>query len=416
MATVSGGDGVDIGITPPLPPTPGGGTDPTFNQAINQINAAIAGGASVQVFNPGSPPAAPADGTPFVLLVDRETLASSGQTGAIVLPVGVNYLAIEDGVSIPIEIPNDPSGGQTTVVGGNSANTYVISGSASINDSGGNNLVQISGASTSGSEIRMGGGADTIVGGGGNDTIVAGAGDDVVFMGGGNNVAYAQGNDIIVAGSGNDTVGVDFGNVLVGGGSGSLTFINGSGTSTVVGGSGSTTIFGGTGGGLYFGGTAGNNVMVAGEGSTTLVGGGAGDVLFAAGPGGDQLSAGAGNTTLSGGSSTGNNTFIAGSGNDLVGGGVGNDTVIAGTGQDTYFGGGGNDLFAFFKELSGGGNILIGDFAPGADKITLQGYSGEIDAVIAAQVRSAGSVTINLSDGTQITFAGIDELRRDSFV
>ncbi|MGG5890613.1 calcium-binding protein [Falsiroseomonas sp. HC035] len=425
MATISGGDGVEVGISPPQPVAPGEEADPSFGQALSGVQAAIEAGAVVRTFNPNSPPVVPTDGTPYVLLIDRETLAAAGGTDRIVVPAGVDYLVIEDGVSVPIEILANPNGEQVTVVGGSSANIYTSSGSINVNDSGGDNLVVIRdeepdgeafGTAVTGSEIRLGGGADTVVAGSGNDTVVAGAGDDIVFLGAGNDVTYVQGNDTVVTGSGNDTVGVDFGNVLVGGSSGAITFINGSGTSTVVGGSGTTTIFGGTGGGLYFGGSAGNNVMVAGDGATTLVGGGSGDVLFAAGPIGDLLVAGPGNTTLSGGSSTGNNTFIAGTGNDLVGGGIGNDTIIAGTGDDTYRGGGGEDMFAFFKELSAGGNVLIGDFAPGADKITLQGYADNIDALVAGQVKSAAGVTINLSDGTQITFAGIDELKRDNFV
>ncbi|HEY4253945.1 MAG TPA: calcium-binding protein, partial [Roseomonas sp.] len=152
------------------------------------------------------------------------------------------------------------------------------------------------------------------------------------------------------------------------------------------------------------------------EGATTLIGGGAGDILFAAGATGDLLVAGSGNTTLSGGTSTGNNTFMSGSGNDLIIGGIGSDTIFAGGGDDTVFGGGGADVYNFLNALTTGGSFTIGDFAPGADKIDLSGYKGSINQLLNSQVNTPAGTIISLSDGTQITFTGLDELKRSDIV
>lgn len=417
MATIGGG-GAEVTISPP--PATGDGNVQAFNHAISEVQGAIDGGARVEVYDPLNPPSASegqarAANQPFVLLVDKETLDASGTVPVINVPQGVDYLVIEDGVSVPVTVQGSEDS-PVTVVGGTGNGTYFVNGPSTLIDTGGTNFAILN--DTVGSEVRFGDGNDTIIAGSGDDTVVAGRGDDLTFLGAGNDSAFVQGNDTIFTGSGNDTVSVDFGNVFVTNESGNLTFINGQDASTVLGGSGSTTIFGGAGGGLYVGGAAGNNVMTAGEGATTLIGGGAGDVLFAAGSTGDLLIAGSGNTTLSGGTSTGSNTFMAGSGNDLIIGGVGSDTIFAGGGDDTAVGGAGDDVFTFMKGLTDGGSITIGDFVSGADKIDLEGFKGKdnIAQLLKHQVNTPAGTVVSLSDGTEITFTGLDELKRSDFV
>lgn len=267
-----------------------------------------------------------------------------------------------------------------------------------------------------GSEVHTGDGMDTIIMGSGNDTVFAGAMNDFVDLGAGDDVMFGvRGQDTILAGSGNDTIEVAEGDVFASKESGTLTFVAAR-DATVLGGSGSATIHGGTGGGLFVGGTSGNNSMTAGEGATTLIGGGAGDILYANGRVGDMLVAGPGNTTLIGGASSGDNTYKLGSGDDLVQGGpLGRETIIAGGGDDTVFGGGFN-TYSFINDLTTGGTMLITDFWTGFDHVHVEGYEGGVDAVLASQMRTETGTTVTLSDGTQISFLGLDELKRDDFV
>jgi hypothetical protein len=132
------------------------------------------------------------------------------------------------------------------------------------------------------------------------------------------------------------------------------------------------------------------------------------DGHVAAGAGADTLVASAGNTTLSGGTSTGNNTFFAGTGDGvLVGGGVGNDTIFGGRGESTLFGGSGSDVFAFFNSQmkdNPGHKIIIGDFTVGQDKLVFDGYS---NVSILLPQQDAGSTTLTLPDGTKIVLQGV---------
>jgi Ca2+-binding RTX toxin-like protein len=89
---------------------------------------------------------------------------------------------------------------------------------------------------------------------------------------------------------------------------------------------------------------------------------------------------------------------------------------FAGTGSATMTGGAGTDLYAFFKGQAGGTD-LITDFKAGIDHVTLQNYgAGAAAAALQTAKVSAGSTTITLSDGTQVTFQGITHLNSSSFV
>ena len=90
------------------------------------------------------------------------------------------------------------------------------------------------------------------------------------------------------------------------------------------------------------------------------------------GGGPDLLSAGSGNETLLG-LGTGADTFIGGSGQDMITGGEGNNTIVAGTGADTLTGGPSGNDYEFINGQAGG-NVLITDYMNGLDQLTLLGY------------------------------------------
>jgi Ca2+-binding RTX toxin-like protein len=416
MATLIGGDGEAVPIS----------GDAATDAAVQQIQALLeTPGATAEFWDGVGEPPAPEGDEPFVLVI-----TAGDPNSPIVIPPGVDFVVVGNNVTAPITFTNsDPTAPAQIVLGSGVRDIDLFGNVSLVATSDTAKVVELNGAPVSaraalaatevtGSHVLLGDGKDVVRDfSAGDDTILAGGGADIIFATAGNNTVYSQGNDTVVAGTGNDTIGVESGNVLTAGGSGDLTFINGTGTSTVLGGSGSATIFGGVGGGLFAGGSGGDNLLIGGLEETTLIGGGAGDVLFANGSAQQTLAASSGNTTLIGGTGTGDNIFFAGAGNDLVGGGSGDDTIFAGGGQDTYFGGAGADMFAFFDSRTDGGSIVVGDFVAGVDKIAIDGYDTSIDELLASQNQSVfeGAATVTLSDGTQVTFVGTGELKRDDF-
>lgn len=310
-------------------------------------------------------------------------------------------------------------GGPTRIVGGSIGDTIsAAAGDVTIVTSmAGHSLVGLG----SGTALVNGQGADTIVGGSGSAVVGAGANSLVGLTVGSATVSAADGSTVIT-GSGPALVAASNTGILMFQGPGAATFIGGSGASTVVGGSGSHgAFFGGTGGGLFSGGSGGNNVIVGGQQATTILGGGGGDLMFAVGAAGTVITAGTGNETLQGGYSTGNDTFFAGPGQDLIGLGSGHDVVFAGSGAATIIGGSGQDVVAFANGRAGGTDTLY-NFKPGTDAISLQGYAvGEAAHALAGATTTpstatqAASVTVTLSDKTQITFQGIGSLNAHNF-
>jgi Ca2+-binding RTX toxin-like protein len=66
-------------------------------------------------------------------------------------------------------------------------------------------------------------------------------------------------------------------------------------------------------------------------------------------------------------------------------------------------GGGGADIFEFTNGLGGASNVIEG-FVPGADTISLNGFSSYSSALV------NGSEVITLSDGTHIELSGISSM------
>ncbi|MBV8564071.1 MAG: hypothetical protein JO366_05680 [Methylobacteriaceae bacterium] len=204
-----------------------------------------------------------------------------------------------------------------------------------------------------------------------HDTLIGGAGDD--------RFTAVHGNNLIIAGSGNDKLVGGTGHDTLRGGSGHDT-LTGGGHTLMIGGSGDSVLIGGLVAGAHdtlIGGRGddrlqvaeGNNLLIGGSGHDTLIGGIGNDTLI--GGGGDDSDRGdddkfsfEGHDTLHGGTQgllagfdsdkhhhgghdtmSGGDTFIAGTGTDLIIGTAGNDTFSISrlAGNDTVDGGGGND-------------------------------------------------------------------------
>jgi VCBS repeat-containing protein len=225
---------------------------------------------------------------------------------------------------------------------------------------------------------------DTIDGGAGNDTIYGGSENDLITGGLGADSLFGDvGNDTIFNGAGSDLVYGGDGADLLDDAAG---FNSTSDADTVYGDGGNDTIWGSAAGDLLYGGA--DNDQLGGDGGNDTLDGGLGNDNQMGDAGDDRfaLTGVFGNDTLAGGENletlgdtvdassqsaditltfTGSETgtisagtsnanfiqiesFLLGSGNDLVNGGVGNDRVDGGAGNDTFMGGAGNDT------LSGG--------------------------------------------------------------
>ena len=69
------------------------------------------------------------------------------------------------------------------------------------------------------------------------------------------------------------------------------------------------------------------------------------------------------------------------------------------------FGEAGVDIFAFAR---GCGGDVIGDFAPGTDRMRLAGLPlGDFAAVLAATAQYGGSLVIDLGEGDSVTLLGV---------
>ncbi|EDM72427.1 type I secretion target repeat protein [Roseobacter sp. AzwK-3b] len=206
-------------------------------------------------------------------------------------------------------------------------------------------------------------GADTILAGAGNDTIAAGGGDDSVDAG--------TGDDFVDAGAGADSVDGGDGNDDLRGGTDNDTILGGAGDDFIDGDAGDDQIFAGDGnddlrgseGEDFIDGGAGNDNILGEEDNDDLRGGDDVDMLFG-GTGDDFLDGDAGDDMVFGGD--GNDDMRGSEGNDLLDGGAGNDTLLGEEGSDTLTGGEGAD------SLDGGlgdDNLVVGagDIATGGD-------------------------------------------------
>jgi Ca2+-binding RTX toxin-like protein len=386
-------------------------------QIAAQINAQIASGKLVTEFDTNGPP---------------PTTLPKGAAGAYVQ-------TIDPVVILPSNYTTDlvTKSGNALVFGSGAANEEILAGSSTnltfIATAGSGTV--LAGAGGSGSNalyvggsgnwsLNVGDGTNLIdLTGNGSDTITAGTGHNTMLLGGGQYLITETGDDIVTGGSGAETIDASGAHTsVVFGEASDLLFVGGLGGATIGGGTGSDTYFGYQGGTaapqLIEGGSGGNNLLIAGSGSTTLIGGGNGDQLYAMGGASQVLIGGSGKETLSAAASYGNVTLVGGSGHDVLMGGIGNDTFVGGSGQTTIQAGFGQNLYEFVNQGAEGSakDLVTGILDPSAIKIDLVGYGlTEVAYALAHQTVKNGSDTIQLTDGTKITFEDVTSLKQSNF-
>ena len=244
---------------------------------------------------------------------------------------------------------------------------------------------------------------DTVYGGAGNDTILTG--DD---------------NDYIEGGDGDDTIDAGFDDDEVYGGAGNDTIQGGEGNDTIDGGDDNDIIYGdvspdsddyaafsyyelddnGETTSADSDPTNNSDVIYGGAGNDTIYGQDDADTLY----GGD------GDDTLDGGID--NDTLYGGAGNDTLLGGEGDDTIYAG-GGDTVTGGEGSDTIIIDPSLLDGNAITItgSEDDDGEDNDVLDLSDVDLDwssKPITYSEDDPESGTVTLTDGTTISFSGIE--------
>ncbi len=361
---------------------PGGGTVKTpfggdFGQVVQPaLTAASQGFATSDILT--SPNQAPTPGAFDIYDFkpdNGESFTLPGGAQAVIL-TGAHDASITGHTGLELLIGNK---GEDTINAAGGTGTVIAGGKATILlnspfDSGGNILVETKNHST----IDMWGGSVTVQGlqkdtvniYGGDNTVDALSKVKINLAGGGNeqitgnaqiNVTDSMGYTLTV--DGNDTISF---------GSGADTFAV-QGTATVTSGASGVQIVDGLG-------TAS---MAAGSGASTLIGG------------------------------SGDDTFVGGTGNTLMQGGAGANAFFGGSGFDTMVAGGTSDIFTFSRGEAGGQHV-IDNFTPGADKINLQGYDSA-SALAHSQV-VGGNTVITLDHGhTTITVVGDTHLTPSDF-
>lgn len=152
----------------------------------------------------------------------------------------------------------------------------------------------------------------------------------------------------------------------------------------------------------------GGNDRLDGRGGRDTLDGGAGRDTLLGGAGADGLNGGGGNDSLDGGG--GADSLGGGGGRDSLKGGGGADTLTGGAGADLLTGGAGGDTFLFASaDFSAPATDTIADFAPGADRVSLQGFAGIVSFADLEFAAVTGGVALELGTGRRIVFRGLDE-------
>ena len=72
---------------------------------------------------------------------------------------------------------------------------------------------------------------------------------------------------------------------------------------------------------------------------------------------------------------------------------------------------------AYGRKGMAGGQVAVTGWNPGLDNILLQSYpAGEAASALAGAVQSGGNTLLTLSDGTAITFVGVNTLSAANFL
>lgn len=289
--------------------------------------------------------------------------------------------------------------------------------------------------------LEGGTGADSLSGGTGDDSLVGGDGDDTLEGGAGaDSLGGGSGMDFLSYASSDAGVTIDLdtgtfsgghaeGDVDIGGNDGIIgsdfddslsgydaqgpdwtnVFYGGLGDDTLDGRGGDDELYGEEGDDSILGGD-GNDTLDGGIGADTLLGG-LGDDSLTGGDGADSLDGGEGTDLLSGGE--GDDTLAGGLGADSVDGGAGDDAVFASNG-DTILGGDGDDTITIVDTgETGAGGIFIDGLTGGqasGDTLNLNGLADRTTINIISNVGGEQSGTVQLLDGTLVSFTNIDQV------
>jgi Ca2+-binding RTX toxin-like protein len=360
------------------------------NPYTNPSNTALAQSLSTYLFaaqNAGKlyVTSTPNASTPPAGDVGEIAVTTPGASNILVtVPTGYSVTAIDQAVTGPVAI----FGGGSLFAGNQSV--YYI-GAASTNPvtiAAGNGNDYFTMPSGSNYLMALGNGNDT-VDLGGSGSVVGGTGNNLFSITGGTNAIASYGaNDTIDAAAGNTTLSTFGANPDISGGTGNLVYLGGA--------AGAPTITGATGGGMetLFG-AAGQNITYEDNSGAVK-----GSAILASGTGNETLNAG--------GSSTGVQ-LASGSGSVDMVGSSGPDTFYGGSGFATMTGDGGADVFVFGNTAGHtGGTDIITDFNS-SDTFLVSGYgSNAASTAFADATYSGGNSVVKLSDGTTITFDGIN--------
>jgi Ca2+-binding RTX toxin-like protein len=229
-------------------------------------------------------------------------------------------------------------------------------------------------------DLQGAGGDDRLAGGRGHDGLTLGAGADTIVF------ARGDGNDWIVDfAPGNDRLEID-------GYAASQATIR---TATYWGMAG-TDILLANGDSLFLQGVTdfrASDVTWSGGGATLLPPAPAAGLQVEGGPGVDNLRGGAGNDTLNG--QDGSDDLQSFDGDDRLAGGRGHDGLTLGAGADTI-------VFA-----RGDGNDWVVDFAPGTDRLEINGYAAGETTIRTATYWGMVGTDIVLANGDAIFLQGV---------
>lgn len=343
------------------------------------------------------------------------------------VPAGYNFVVND--TSSPDTIT---AASGTAILSSTGGGLFSESGAATIVAAGGNNVISQSG---SGSILLAGGSGNDTITASGSGSIFSGSGTDFITANGNAEIITTFGADSVQFGAGatanNDTIFASAGSTTsVYGSSGQLLFVNAGSAASLVGGAtsmGTTSLTGSAGadsvnagqGGVVFNVGSSNNstVNTGASGTATIFGAANTQVnLVGGGPGSFAVAAG-GNETLNAAGSTGNvwlsvSTAVTTPGATVtMMAGSGNDVLVAGSaaGSTDMTGGSGSDIFAFFKQATGGAHDFVNNFNTATDSVFILNYdpSGSASSLQANATVNASGVTLNLSDGTTVTFTNL---------
>jgi len=232
-----------------------------------------------------------------------------------------------------------------------------------------NNVLDLSGFTTTSSVDLHDGAFSSVAGLSNNVGIAYGTRIDTAITGGANDAIMGNDNgNVIMAGAGSDSINGGNGNDHLYGAAAAAT--PGDGPDAILGGGGSD----------YIQGNAGNDLLSGNAGSDRIQGGQGNDIIDG-GAGNDSVNGNLGDDTIDGGDDSdslrggqGNDSLSGGAGNDLLQGDLGNDNLSGGGGVDLLTGGGGSDLFVFAVGDAipwGSATDGITDFTDGDDRIRL---------------------------------------------